>query len=292
MVCPLLGKYELKLLEYFRHDQNKHGMLLLEWEHWLTEGTELTSNRPFGILLPQTTEACLAKGKKAGTTLSVACARALSDPSTRDVTYTFFDHMSKASQTVTKCLIQMGHGHVHRVTGDGLPAPTFVVKQKVKVLIELSLAEFKENNVEDRWKNFRGNDAAFLRAILYDLLPADSILELPKKASWYHSGTAWEAATATVVLTRKGYSIFSKKAADRLLFPRLFIGNLVGEASIADGGPALDEHWEMLWCQESFSKVLSKCQRIPANYFGGIRHKRGKDWDTPAFLYGWHIFKE
>ena len=66
----------------------------------------------------------------------------------------------------------MGHGHVHRVTGEGLPAPTFVVKQKVKVLIELSLAEFKENNVEDRWKNFRGNDAVFLRTILYDLLPA------------------------------------------------------------------------------------------------------------------------
>ena len=162
----------------------------------------------------------------------------------------------------------------------------------MKVLIELSLAEFKEDNVEDRWNTFRVNDAAFLKAILIDLLPADAILEPPKKASWYHSGTAWEAATAIAILTRKGYSIFSKKAADRLLFPRLFIGNLVGEASIADGGPALDEHWEMLWCQESFSKVPAKCQRIPANYFGGIRHKRGKEWDSTAYLYGWRISKE
>ncbi len=47
----------------------------------------------------------------------------------------------------------------------------------------------------------------------------------------------------------------------------------------------------MLWCNETFAQVIAKCRSIPANYYGGIRHRRGRDWEGQPYQYGWRITK-
>ncbi len=104
------------------------------------------------------------------------CARALSDPSTEDVSCTYFDHISRSSHTVTKCLIQMGTGKAQRIMGEAHPT-VLVPKQRENVFIELSYEEFGEHDYTKQWCEFGRTGEAFLKGVFAEMLPPDDIIE-------------------------------------------------------------------------------------------------------------------
>ena len=72
-----------------------------------------------------------------------------------------------------------------------------------------------------------------------------------------------------------------------MLFPRLFIGEGPGEAKEND---KLDEDWAVVWTNEELPRDIAKLDQIPAQHYGGLRHKRGPrggaDW-----VYGYRVAK-
>ena len=69
----------------------------------------------------------------------------------------------------------------------------------------------------EKWRKVRADAAGFLKFALEDLVPSDMIIEHAKKVNWGYWDSDWECVNATIVLTKRGYDIFSKKS-DRARF--------------------------------------------------------------------------
>ena len=84
-------------------------------------------------------------------------------------------------------------------------------KEALKVFIEMSKEEFASLQMPDKWKEYRVDAVGFLKTAIEDLLPLDHVIEHARKVKWGHWDSEWEMANATIVLTRRGYELFSKK---------------------------------------------------------------------------------
>ena len=65
------------------------------------------------------------------------------------------------------------------------------------------------------WLEVRADAIGFLKTAIVDLIPSDHVIEHAKKVNWGYWETDWEMANATIVLTKRGYDIFSKRAIER-----------------------------------------------------------------------------
>ncbi len=154
-------------------------------------------------------------------------------------------------------LIQMGDQTVHRRFAPGIPQ-SFREKRAVKVIAELSRAEFIATDRQANWNHFRSSDLAHIKDFLKSCLPDDSIIELPKTVKWQYWDTQWEAAQCDVIVTTKGYETLSRQSIKRNLFVMLFLGDGPGETQDQE----LDELWTVLWTGEALPRAIAKLPSI------------------------------
>ena len=91
--------------------------------------------------------------------------------------------------------------------------------------------------------------------------------------NWGYWDSDWECVNATIVLTKRGYDIFSKRAIERGLFPGLFLGHGQSEST---GLCMPDEGTTMVWTTESVPHVLKKIGLITKHNYAGIRHRKAE----------------
>ena len=244
----------------------------MDWDNFNACAPHLKSTKALGILLPLTKEAAFRKAGRVGEDVCEEAYDFICDPRSENVSCTYFDWIARSSSTVTKMLVQTGKSKVERIVRAGVPL-TPMPKEAIKVYVDFTLAEFTALGIEERWKEVRANAEHFLKHAVEDLVPEDTYLEPAKKVHWNYYDTAWESANGTFVLTKKGYDIFSKRAIERCLFPRLFLGHGQSESS---GLCQPDEGTTMLWTNETLPQVLKRCEKINKANVHGTRHKEGR----------------
>ncbi len=99
----------------------------------------------------------------------------LTDERNVDNEFTVFDIVNRQSSTVEKIVLQMGKETVHRRFVAAIPQ-SFKEKRAVKVIVELSRAEFLPRNMLVHWNTFRNSDLNMIRSFLKDIVPGDSII--------------------------------------------------------------------------------------------------------------------
>ncbi len=109
------------------------------------------------------------------------------------VSYTVFDIINRAGSTFKRLVTQCGKGTVQRRFVKGIPQ-SFKAMQSVKVLVELTKAEFALRNTNPHWEQFRASDSNNIKTFLKALPPSGSIVELPKSVQWRYWDTEWETA--------------------------------------------------------------------------------------------------
>ncbi len=145
---PVCGKYLIIILDSIISDEEKEGVILMDWHTWNEHAPWLASKIAFGVLQPMTKEGAFQKAFSLNVQdveLTADAAVALADPRVTDVSYTYFDWIQKAGATQEYILIQMGSETVSQQSMQGLPqAPpiTFTGNEAIKVWLELSLEEY------------------------------------------------------------------------------------------------------------------------------------------------------
>ncbi len=119
--------------------------------------------------------------------------------------------------------VQTGKEEVRIISRAGVsltPKP----KEAVKIHIDMSKEEFVTLRIPETWKEFRADAVGFLKIAIEDLIPLDHVIEHARKVNWGHWDSEWEMANATIVLTKRGYDIFPRRATEGGIFPRLCLG--------------------------------------------------------------------
>ena len=211
------------------NDDRKNGVILLDLENFLAQAEHFYSEMGFAVLLPFTKDKVLRKLAEQRIDVP-AVLNAVNDERSKDVSFTAFDHVRGDSSTETRFLVQFGECEVHRLLRPGPPA-AITKKRSIKVLVELTKEETcgsGDRQDEKNWDCFRNHDLHYLREYLKFLVPADHIVEHALRMRWSYWNSPWEIASATLLLTPKGYEILSKRAYERKMLIRLFLEDQEG----------------------------------------------------------------
>ena len=109
-----------------------------------------------------TKKVAYAKAREVGANLCDACTNALANERTTNVTFTYFDWISRSIHSMHKVLVQMGEETVSRISRGGIPQ-SFTHKEAVRAIIELSFEEYQQSGTEGMWELFRRHDMNFLK---------------------------------------------------------------------------------------------------------------------------------
>ena len=107
------------------------------------------------------------------------------------------------------------------------------------------------------------------------------MIEHARKVNWVHG----ETVNATIVLTRHGYDVFSKRAIERGIFPRFFLGFGQRETT---GLCLPDAKTAMIWSPEPLPQIIERIGQIAQHNFCGVRHERSERGGS-VYSYGFRI---